>query len=132
MGARTDLATAIQDALDNSLIEPAVVVYAEPADVVKLPAVVIDADQDYITPATYSLSGPGAYMWAFVLHLTVVRSDVSSGFDLLEQLRAVIVLACNELGATVGVMSGPATVQVNDQPTLQSDLEVGWLTERNT
>ena len=130
MGARDDLAAAFVDAIATASLEATV--YAQPDDLVKLPAVVIDAANDYIQPATYGPSGPGALLWSFVVHLTVPRATVAPGFDLIEGLRAALVAACNDLGATIGTLSGPETVLVNDVPTLQSHLEIGWLTERTT
>lgn len=130
MGARDDLAAAFVTALAESGIEGNV--YAVPADVVVLPAVVIDAAPDYITPSTYGSAGPGTYMWGFIVHLTVPRSDVAAGFTHIEAMRAALVPACNELGAQVGPMTAPETVSVNDVPTLQSELDIEWLTERNT
>lgn len=130
MGARADLAAAFVVALDDAGLEANV--YDHPADLIALPAIAIDAAPDYITPATYGAAGPGAYMWQFVIHLTVARSDVASGFTTLEEMRAVLVPACNELGAQVGPMSSPETIQQNDQPTLQSALDIEWLTERTT
>ena len=130
MGARDDLAAAFVTSLATAGVDATV--YAEPADVVVVPAVVIDAAQEYIQPQTYGAGGPGAWLWNFVIHITVPRATVAPGFDSIEQIHASLVAACNSLGATMGLLSGPQTVPVNDVPTLQSDLEIAWLTERKT
>ena len=131
MGARADLAEAFATALEDAGIDD-VLTYAEPADVVAIPCVVIDAAPDYISPMTYNTAGPGAYEWTFLVHLVAIRTEVSSAFDLIENVRAALIPACNSLGATVGGMTAPQTISVNDIPTLQSDLEISWLTERTT
>jgi hypothetical protein len=131
MGARTDLAAAFTVALADAGVD-GVLVYAEPADVVAIPAVVVDAAPEYITPMTYQGGGPGAYEWSFLVHLVTVRTDVSSAFDLIELIRSALISGANSLGATVGGLTAPDTVPVNDIPTLQSDLEIRWLTERKT
>ena len=131
MGARTDLAEAFTTALDAAGVTD-VLVYADPADVVAIPCVVVDAAPEYITPITYGAGGPGAYEWSFLIHLVAVRTDVTSAFALIELLRSALIAAANSLGATVGSLSAPDTVIVNDIPTLQSDLEIRWLTERTT
>ena len=105
--------------------------YAEPADVVAVPCVVIDAAPEYISPMTYGATRAGAYEWSFIVHLVAVRTEVASAFTLIETVRAALIPACNSLGATVGAMTVPETVLVRDVPTLQSDLEIRWLTERN-
>jgi hypothetical protein len=131
MGARADLAAAFLEALELAGVDD-VLVYAEPADVVAIPCVVVDAAPDYISPMTYAGGGPGAYEWSFLIHLVAVRTDVSSAFDLIELIRSALITGANSLGATVGSLTAPDTVIVNDIPTLQSDLEVRWLTERKT
>ena len=98
MGARTDLAEAFTTALEGAGVTD-VLVYAEPADVVAIPCVVIDAAPEYITPATYGYGGPGAYEWSFLIHLVAVRTDVSSAFDLIELTRAALISAAAALGA---------------------------------
>lgn len=129
MGARQDLADAITAALPGSGLEGAVV-YAEPADVVSVPCIVIDAGDPYIAPMTHGPSGPGGLLWNLALHLVAARTDVASSFGTIETMRATIVTACNTLGASVGDLASPQTVTVNEVPTLQADLVVAWLTER--
>jgi hypothetical protein len=131
MGARTDLAAAFQDAIDTAGLED-VLVYAEPADVVAIPAVVIDAAPDYITPETFGYGSAGAFTWSFLIHLVAIRTEVGSAFSLIEAMRAALILGASSIGATVGTLTAPDTILVNDIPTLQSDLEIRWLTERTT
>ena len=131
MGTRADLAEAIENQLIAEAID-GVVVYDNPADVAVIPAVVIDAANPYIAIATFGGTEPGAVVWRFAVHLVAVRTDVRSAFDLIEALRAAVVVAAGSIGATPGELTKPETFTVNEQPTLQADLEVDFMTTNQT
>jgi len=131
MGTRSDLAAefAAQLAADGLYV---VNVYDHPADVVSLPAVVIDAADPYVVKATMGGGAPGANYWMFNCHIVAIRTVVGSAFELTEQVRWALVKALANLGATWESLSAPTTIQVNDQPALQSNLDVAWLSDQQT
>lgn len=122
MGLRADLAAAIDAATPDG-----VTVYDHPADVVAIPAIVIDPTDPWIEPATM-----GSWRWALVLHLVHARGDVSSALDWIEARRVEIQTALDGFGAQVGGLGAPDQIEVGEIETIQADLAVEIVTDRTS
>ena len=123
---RQDLA----DLLTAALAGKDVTVYDHPADLVSVPAVVVDYDDPAIAPMFF---GP-TLGWKFQVWVLVPRADVKTAVEQWELLFAdvagAIAASAAQSAATVGAaykwvqMSKPSTQEINDVQAFGSSLEV--------
>ena len=60
------------------------------------------------------------------------RAAVESTIDLMEDLRSLVIVGLNTLGARFKGMGGPVTTDLAGIPVLAATMEIDLITERQT
>ncbi len=124
----TTLLTVRQDLADQiaAIVGDPVVVYAYPAEVIALPAVVIIPDEPWWSPGSFGQSATEGVRVNFEIQLIVTRTELELGFGDLEELAIGVGTAI-----TTGPkhfrwvdLSQPQGVEVNDIPCLMAGMAV--------